>query len=82
MSPRSDAPIHFEISGPGQIIATDNGDPTDFTPFPSHDRKAFSGLCLAIVRSLPGHPGRITLRATSPNLTTSSVTIKSTPSRP
>jgi len=33
-------PITFEISGPGEIVATDNGDPTDMTVFSSHERKA------------------------------------------
>jgi hypothetical protein len=43
--------IHFEASGPGEIVATDNGDPTDMTPFPAEDRKAFNGLALAIIRA-------------------------------
>src|SRR5262249_47322134 len=29
-APRSDNRIHFEIDGPGEIVATDNGDPTSF----------------------------------------------------
>jgi beta-galactosidase len=41
MVPRSMNLIHFEISGPGEIVATDNGDPTDMTAFPLKDRKAF-----------------------------------------
>jgi predicted Zn finger-like uncharacterized protein len=51
MVPRSMQPIHFEITGPGEIVATDNGDPTDMTAFPSLERKAFNGLALVIVRS-------------------------------
>jgi beta-galactosidase len=41
-------------------VATDNGDPTDHTPFGSHDRNAFNGLCQVIVRAKPpAQPGRI-----------------------
>jgi beta-galactosidase len=43
--------IHFTLSGPGEIVATDKGDPTDMTAFPAKDRKAFNGLALAIVRA-------------------------------
>ena len=64
-SPRADNRIHFRIEGPGEIVATDNGDPTNFEPFPSHDRKAFNGLGLVIVRGKAGQSGKITLTATS-----------------
>ncbi|MFH1214462.1 MAG: beta-galactosidase GalB, partial [Candidatus Neomarinimicrobiota bacterium] len=60
--------IKFEIEGCGEIIATDNGNPTDFMPFPSPERKAFSGLALVIVRSKPGEAGSITVTAKSPGL--------------
>ncbi|HUA64995.1 MAG TPA: beta-galactosidase GalB [Alphaproteobacteria bacterium] len=64
--PQADNLIHFQISGPAQIAATDNGDPTDLTSFPSPDRKAFHGLALAIVRGTQS--GRVTLEASSPGL--------------
>jgi beta-galactosidase len=78
MSPCADNPIHFEIEGPGEIVATDNGDPTNFEPFPSHDRKAFNGLCLAIVRGKARQAGKIKLTATADGLKTISTTIKTT----
>ena len=34
-APRANNAIRFSIDGPGEIIATDNGDPTDMEPFPS-----------------------------------------------
>lgn len=64
--PQADNLVHFHLSGPGKIIATDNGDPTDLTSFPSPDRKAFHGLALAIVQGT--EPGGIVLEATSPGL--------------
>jgi beta-galactosidase len=73
--PRAEHRIRFEIEGPGEIVATDNGDPTSFEPFPSPERKAFSGMCLAIVRSKAGQPGRIRLTAKSEGLTGATVVI-------
>lgn len=67
-APRADNRIQFSLEGPGEIVATDNGDPTSFELFQSRSRKAFSGLCLAIVRSQPGKPGRIKLTATADGL--------------
>jgi beta-galactosidase len=76
MAPRADARIHFELEGPGEIVATDNGDPTSFESFQSHDRNAFNGLCLVIVRGQPGHPGKLTLTAQADGLKTGTVTIR------
>jgi len=70
MVPRSMNMINFEISGPGEIVATDNGDPTDMTPFPSKDRKAFNGLALAIVRAKRGQSGQIIVTAEAAGLET------------
>jgi len=57
--------IRFSVEGPGELVATDNGDPTDMIPFPLHQRNAFNGLALAIVRSKPGEKGNITVHAVS-----------------
>ena len=60
--------IHFEISGPGVIVATDNGDPADLVAFASHERAAFNGLALVIVRAKSGATGTITVTATAEGL--------------
>ncbi len=75
--PRADNPISFEIKGCGEIVATDNGDPTNFVPFCSHEREAFSGLVLAIIRSNPYEAGQITITAKSPGLKEAQAVIKS-----
>jgi beta-galactosidase len=75
--PSADNKILFEIEGPGEIVATDNGDPTDFTPFPSHERKAFSGLALLIIRSKGREAGMITVKAKSIGLEETKVIINS-----
>jgi beta-galactosidase len=69
--------IAFSVEGPGEIVATDNGDPTSFVPFPSPRRPAFNGLCLVIVRAKPGQPGKITVRAESPSLKGAAVLVQS-----
>jgi beta-galactosidase len=68
LTPRSQNPITFEIEGPGVIVATDNGDPTNFVPFHSHEREAFNGLALVIIRSKREVTGSITVTAKSPGL--------------
>jgi len=73
MVPRSDNMIEFSIDGPGEIVATDNGDPTSMVPFPSHKRQAFNGQALVIVRSQKGTTGKIIVKATSAGLEESSV---------
>ncbi len=82
MAPRADNYIHFEIKGPGEIVATDNGDPTSFETFQSHDRKAFNGLCLVIVRGEPGQPGNLDLTAKADGLKSGTASIKTVPGGP
>ncbi|HWI58829.1 MAG TPA: beta-galactosidase GalB [Bacillota bacterium] len=74
--PRASNRIHFDIQGPGEIVATDNGDPTSFELFQSHDRNAFNGLCLVIVRAKSGQPGTIQLRASADGLKLGTASLK------
>ena len=60
-------------------ISVDNGDPTSFVSFPSHDRKAFNGLCLVIVRGTRGKPGKIHLTANSAGLKIGTTDIRAIP---
>ncbi|MDT0676549.1 beta-galactosidase GalB [Autumnicola musiva] len=69
--------VQFEVEGPGEIVATDNGDPTNMNPFPSHQRKAFNGKALVIVRPTAGKPGAIKVKARSEGLSNSEITIES-----
>jgi beta-galactosidase len=79
--PRSKNRLTFEVSGPGEIVAVDNGDATSHESFQSKERNAYNGLCLVIVRSIAGQPGKIRLTAKSSGLAASSVTIASERSR-
>jgi beta-galactosidase len=74
--PRASNQIKFSIEGVGEIVATDNGDPTNFESFQSPERQAFNGLALVIVRSLPVLRGPIKVHAESAGLQDGSVAIK------
>ena len=80
--PRSKNRIQFLLEGPGEIVATDNGDATDFTSFQSHERAAFNSLCLVIVRAKPGAVGRITLKAQADGLAAGETVITSMLAQP
>jgi beta-galactosidase len=75
--PRSNNHIKFSVEGPGEIVATDNGDATSFESFQSPERNAFNGLALVIVRAKAGQPGTIILKAESDGLKSSAIQIKS-----
>ena len=64
----ADSRVRFEVDGPVELVATDNGDPRDLTAFPSPERNAFSGLALAIVRGVPGASGNAIVRASGEGL--------------
>jgi len=80
--PTADDRIAFSVEGPAGIVATDNGDATDLTAFPSHERNAFSGKALAVVRARPGQSGPIVLHATSGALQGASIAIEAVPAAP
>ncbi|KAI1408050.1 glycoside hydrolase family 2 protein [Hypoxylon sp. FL1857] len=66
--PQASDAITFSVSGPAKIVSTDNGNPADFTAFPSLTRDAFGGLALAVVRSETGGAGDITVSAQAAGL--------------
>jgi beta-galactosidase len=70
----ADNQVTFRVSGQGNAIGVGNGDPTSHEPDRGSSRKAFSGLCMALVQSTKA-AGTITVEATSPGLTPASVTI-------
>ena len=75
--PRTKHRVKFEVDGPADVIATDNGDATSFEPFQATEHSAFNGLVLAIVRPRAGQAGPITVRATTEGLAPATVRIES-----
>ncbi len=74
--PITDNPVSFQVEGEGKLIGTGNGDPTNQEADKGTSRKAFSGLCMAIVQASKT-AGKITVGATSPGIEAASVTISS-----
>jgi len=68
--PRENDLISFSITGPGEIVAVDNGDATSFEPFQASQRKAYNGLALVIIRAKPGQTGKVRLTAQAKGLKT------------
>lgn len=73
--PRSKNRLRFEIEGPGEIVAIDNGDATSHESFQARERNAYNGLCLVIVRSKAGQVGPIKLKAQADKLTSTEIRI-------
>ncbi len=66
--PRTHDSVQYSISGPGEIAATGNGDPTNHESFQSTTRKVFNGMALVVVRGESGKAGKITLTAKADGL--------------
>ena len=75
--PITDNQVTFSVSGSGQLIGVGDGDPADQESDKGTSRRAFSGLCMAIVQSTKAN-GPITVQATSPGLTPGTVTLEAT----
>jgi beta-galactosidase len=74
--PTADHRVRFRVSGGGDLVATDNGDPTDMTAFPSAERSAFNGVVLGIVRATPGARDDVRVAIESPGLAGTAVTLQ------
>jgi beta-galactosidase len=68
--------VHFEIEGPGSILAVGNSNPMGIESFRQPMRKAYQGRCLVIIKA-ENQPGEIHLKVTSSGLNTSEITIYS-----
>lgn len=75
--PDANNKITFRIEGPGEIVATDNGDPADLVAFPSKERNLYSGLAVVIVRGKAKVPGMIKIKATAEELKEAIIELKS-----
>jgi beta-galactosidase len=78
--PDSATIIHFTASGPGKVIAVDNGNFLDHDPFQTTDRKLYEGHALAILRATAPN-GNITLTATTEGLPPATITIPIAPNQ-
>lgn len=67
--------ITVEVSGAGELVATDNGNSADMTSFIAKEKKAFGGLLLAIVKA--NQKGTIKVKISSPGLESAEMEINS-----
>ena len=74
--PRAKMRIDFAVEGPGEIVATDNGDETDFEDFRKPTRRAFNGWAQAIVRARAGQSGTIRVTARAEGLAPAVATVE------
>jgi beta-galactosidase len=65
--------VKFEVNGPGKVIAVDNGDQSAHEPYQASERKAFNGMCLAVVQGERGKEGRVRVVARAEGLKEASV---------
>lgn len=75
LAPRANNLLEFELLGPAEIVAVDNGDPTSHVSFRATQLRAFNGLCLVVVRSLFGEKGKVRIHVRSKGLNASATEI-------
>jgi beta-galactosidase len=72
-------PIEFEVSGPGSIIGTGNGDANSHEPDKGNKRNLYNGLAQVILQSKAGGSGQLVLTAKSKGLKNGNVSITVNP---
>jgi beta-galactosidase len=73
--------IAFTIAGSGELIGVGNGNPASHEPDKAFQRRAFNGLCQAIVQASKA-AGPIRVDAIAPGLSAASITINAVPCTP
>jgi beta-galactosidase len=67
--------VSFNATGPGAVIAVDNGNLMDHDPFQATQRKTYEGRAQAIVRANAAS-GEIRVTASAPGVAPASATIR------
>ena len=67
--------VMFSVKGEGFIAGSDNGLQTDLSSFKSTDRRAFNGLCLAVLQA-NNKAGQVKLTASANGLAPTTIIIK------
>ena len=69
-----DITVNFEVTGNGMVAGVGNGNPGDMSSFQQPTKKAYQGICLAIIRP-ETTPGKIKVRASAEGLKDASLVI-------
>jgi beta-galactosidase len=73
--PIADSALEFYLTGAGRLIGVGNGNPSSHESDKASRRRAFNGLCAAIVQSLR-RPGQWNLEVRSPGLESARISIE------
>ena len=73
--PDADNLVNFSVKGAGTLVGVDNGNQISLESFVEPKRKAFSGMCLAILKSSKTS-GKITLTASSKSLKSAEIIVE------
>jgi beta-galactosidase len=76
--PYADTEVTFAVSGQGRLLGTGNGDPASHESDKASRRRAFHGLCMAIVQTTRT-PGEIVIEAGAPGLAPARLRLPSLP---
>jgi beta-galactosidase len=69
-----DIMVNFEVTGNGKVAGTGSGNPRDMSGFQQPMKKAYQGICLAIIRPEKAR-GKIRVRATADGLKDANIII-------
>jgi len=69
-----DIPVTFNVKGNGELAVVGSGNPADLSSFQQPQKKAYQGICLAIIRPKP-NPGKIYVRANAIGLKGATITL-------
>lgn len=69
--------LYFNVNGAGELVGVDNGNAAGTESLKGNKMKLFNGKALAIIRSLRGKSGEITLTVTGDGLEPNAITIRS-----
>jgi beta-galactosidase len=76
--PDAAMPLTFAVSGPGRILATDNGDNADNSGFQKPERNAFHGSAIGVVRATAAK-GDVVVKVSADGLGSASAMLKVSP---
>ena len=74
--PMANSLVRFEVTGPADIVGTNNGDPTSHESLKNKYIKTFNGLALVVLKSQKCRKGKVRLTATSDGLEEQSIELK------
>jgi beta-galactosidase len=79
-SPDSTTVVHFAATGPASIVAVDNGNLTDHSPYLATQRTLYDGNALAALRASAAK-GTITVTATADGIAPATLTLTTAPAK-